>query len=105
MRSQRVLIVEDYDANRDVLTLQLNYLGQDVNAANNGREALDLLQQGGFDLVVTDCNMPVMDGYELTRCIRHHGVLRRNPRFFRHPNFSPATNASRSISSLLLWKV
>lgn len=80
MSSQRVLIVDDYAANRDVLTLQLNYLGQDVNAANNGREALDLLQQGGFDLVVTDCNMPVMDGYELTRCIRHHEKIHNLPR-------------------------
>ncbi|WP_434002983.1 phospholipase D-like domain-containing protein [Escherichia coli] len=33
------------------------------------------------------------------------GVLRRNPRFFRYPSFSPATSASRSIISLLLWKV
>ncbi|EDI0905541.1 hypothetical protein CC898_19635 [Salmonella enterica subsp. enterica serovar Agona] len=33
------------------------------------------------------------------------GVLRRNPRFFRHLSFSPATSASRSIISLLLWKM
>lgn len=77
---QRVLIVDDYAANRDVLTLQLTSFGHDVTVANDGREALGLWQQGAFDLVITDCNMPVMDGYELTRCIRHHEEIHHAPR-------------------------
>ncbi|CAM3957824.1 transporter substrate-binding domain-containing protein [Rahnella bruchi] len=67
---QNVLIADDYAANREVLSLQLASLGHQVTAAQNGREALELWQNGTFDLVITDCNMPVMDGYELTRSIR-----------------------------------
>ncbi len=67
---QRILIVDDYAANREVLSLQLASLGHQVTSAQNGQEALELWQNGVFELVITDCNMPVMDGYALTRSIR-----------------------------------
>lgn len=68
--SQRVLIVDDYGANREVLSLQLDQLGHHVTAATNGGEGLVMWRNGKFDVVITDCSMPVMNGYELTRQIR-----------------------------------
>ncbi|MCD9087199.1 response regulator [Stenotrophomonas sp. SY1] len=49
---------------------QLSFLGQTVVSAQNGEEALALWKWHGFDMVITDCCMPVMDGYTLSRCIR-----------------------------------
>jgi len=68
--SRRVLIVDDYAANREVLTFQLNSLGHHVTAAADGSEGLAAWRRGDVDFVITDCSMPVMDGYELTRRIR-----------------------------------
>lgn len=68
--SRRVLIVDDYAANREVLTFQLNSLGHHVTAAADGSEGLASWRRGDVDFVITDCSMPVMDGYELTRRIR-----------------------------------
>lgn len=66
-----VLIVDDHRANRLLLTEQLTFLGHAVSSAENGREALSAWEEGAFDLVITDCNMPVMSGYELAMKIRH----------------------------------
>ncbi|WP_304359223.1 transporter substrate-binding domain-containing protein [Collimonas fungivorans] len=66
----RVLVVDDNAANRLVLCQQLEYLGHQVEAAADGVQALQLWRAGGFDLVITDCNMPLMDGYQLAREIR-----------------------------------
>ena len=65
-----VLLVDDDPINRDVLLYQLNLLGYAAETAQNGREALERWHAGGFAAVVTDCNMPEMDGYEFTRHIR-----------------------------------
>lgn len=66
----RVLVADDNVANRLVLCQQLQYLGHDVESAEDGREALQIWRAGSFDLVMTDCNMPVMSGYQLAREIR-----------------------------------
>jgi two-component system sensor histidine kinase EvgS len=76
--AQRVLIVDDYATNREVLSLQLTSLGQCVTAAAEGNEALRLWQQGGFDWVITDCNMPLMDGFALTKNIRRQEQMQRS---------------------------
>lgn len=65
-----VLIVDDHPINRMLLRQQLELLGVHVEAAESGLPALKLWQNGHFDLVITDCHMPEMDGYELTRQIR-----------------------------------
>ncbi|WP_062118180.1 transporter substrate-binding domain-containing protein [Collimonas pratensis] len=67
----RVLVADDNVANRLVLCQQLQYLGHDVESAEDGREALQIWRAGSFDLVMTDCNMPVMSGYQLAREIRN----------------------------------
>jgi CheY-like chemotaxis protein/HPt (histidine-containing phosphotransfer) domain-containing protein len=65
-----VLLVDDHPTNRMVLVRQLDILGYAAEIAENGVEALKLWQSGRFALVITDCNMPEMDGYELARHIR-----------------------------------
>lgn len=66
----RVLVVDDNAANRLVLCQQLQYLGHDVEHADDGGHALQIWRSGVFDLVMTDCNMPGMNGYQLTQAIR-----------------------------------
>ncbi|MFJ9990230.1 transporter substrate-binding domain-containing protein [Pseudomonas putida] len=66
----QVLVVDDYPANLMLLEKQLCTLGHEVRLAENGEAALALWQAEAFDLVITDCSMPVMDGHELTRRIR-----------------------------------
>jgi CheY-like chemotaxis protein/HPt (histidine-containing phosphotransfer) domain-containing protein len=65
-----VLVVDDHPINRMVLMRQVTVLGYAAETASDGREALALWRSGRFGLVITDCNMPEMDGYELARAIR-----------------------------------
>ncbi len=65
-----VLAVDDHPTNRELLARQIEALGLQVQTAVDGREALALWLAGGIDVVVTDCNMPHMDGYALSRAIR-----------------------------------
>ncbi|MFA5915844.1 MAG: ATP-binding protein, partial [Burkholderiales bacterium] len=68
--SPRVLAVDDHSTNRELLARQLAALGLRVRKAADGEEALALWRDGGFGLIITDCNMPRMDGYALTQAIR-----------------------------------
>jgi two-component system sensor histidine kinase EvgS len=65
-----ILVIDDYPANRLLLSQQLSYLGHAVSDAEDGAHGLRAWRNGNFDVVITDCNMPVMNGYELTRAIR-----------------------------------
>lgn len=67
---KRVLVVEDNRANQQVVLGMLERLGCQVEIANNGRESLTLIGRKVFDLVLMDCHMPEMDGYEATSQIR-----------------------------------
>ncbi|MDF3201797.1 transporter substrate-binding domain-containing protein [Pseudomonas sp. 1912-s] len=69
-RVLNVLVVDDYPANRLLLQQQLNYLGHNVSDESDGAQGLRAWRSGRFDVVITDCNMPVMSGYELVRQIR-----------------------------------
>jgi len=72
-RRGQVLLVEDNPVNQLVAKGMLGKLGCDVVVAAHGAEALDQLEHDEFDLVLMDCNMPVMDGYEASRQIRQSG--------------------------------
>ncbi|KEZ71278.1 hypothetical protein C5I_0126280 [Pseudomonas syringae pv. syringae FF5] len=72
-RLARVLLVEDNPVNQLVAKGILGKLGCEVIISSHGGEALEQLEQGHFDLVLMDCNMPVMDGYEASRQIRSSG--------------------------------
>ncbi len=65
-----VLLVDDHPINRMVLLRQVNTLGYATECAENGVEALKKWRSGRYGLVVTDCNMPEMDGYAFARRIR-----------------------------------
>jgi CheY-like chemotaxis protein len=65
-----VLVAEDNPINQRVVGALLERAGIDVRLANDGRQALELESQGTFDLILMDCQMPILDGYEATRSIR-----------------------------------
>lgn len=67
---QLILLAEDNETNREVLGEQLRLLGYCADMAEDGRIALEKWQSGRYALLLTDCNMPHMDGFELTRAIR-----------------------------------
>jgi signal transduction histidine kinase/ActR/RegA family two-component response regulator len=78
----RVLLAEDNPLNLEVGKGMLAALGCKVTTCENGREALDLLEADRFDLVLMDCQMPVLDGYQATRELRRREVqagLKRTP--------------------------
>ncbi len=66
----RILTVDDSVAMRQMVEVTLTSAGYDVKQAENGREALDLAGSQVFDLVITDVNMPQMDGLTLVRTLR-----------------------------------
>ena len=65
-----VVLVEDNEVNRMIARQTLVSLGVDVLEASDGAEAVAMLQDRSVDLVLMDCQMPVMDGYEATAAIR-----------------------------------
>ncbi|MEO0377256.1 MAG: response regulator [Cyanobacteria bacterium P01_A01_bin.17] len=65
-----VLIAEDYPDSRDFLQMLLEDTVKSVDVAVNGRQALEQLTVGDYDLVLMDCCMPEMSGYEATRILR-----------------------------------
>jgi signal transduction histidine kinase/ActR/RegA family two-component response regulator len=70
--SKSILIVEDNEINRLVLLKQLETLGYSTFVAKDGKEGLRKWRDGSFDLILSDCHMPVMDGFEMTRALRSY---------------------------------
>ena len=85
----RVLVVEDQALNREVADGMLSALGLEVATAANGEQALDVLAVESFDLVLMDCQMPVMDGFSATAELR-----RREKPGVRMPVIALTANAT-----------
>ena len=69
-----ILVVDDEDTLRKNLARFLTGLGHEVRTASNGRDALVMLDEVPIDLLVTDINMPEMDGIEVIRALRARGA-------------------------------
>jgi signal transduction histidine kinase/DNA-binding response OmpR family regulator len=80
-RPLRILLAEDNAVNQKVAARLLEKLGHSVEVTSNGAEALAAFTRGGFDLILMDVQMPVMDGYDATLAIRaaEQGTPRRIP--------------------------
>jgi len=69
-RRLKVLLVEDNEFNQLIISKILVNLSCDVILANNGLEAVQIASKSSFDIILMDIQMPIMDGYEATKCIR-----------------------------------
>ncbi|HWP04552.1 MAG TPA: response regulator, partial [Polyangiaceae bacterium] len=70
LEERRVLVVEDNPTNQQVMEEMLRALGYRCDLADNGERALEMLEQRGYPLILMDCQMPVLDGYQTTLKIR-----------------------------------
>src|SRR6185312_1269362 len=75
----RILVVDDNEANRDLLVRRLQRQGHQMATAENGRIALDMLAQASFDLVLLDIMMPEMNGFEVLQHLKADDALRHLP--------------------------
>ena len=85
----KVLVVEDNEINQLVALGMLESLGYDVDTADNGLLALTALDESRYDVILMDCQMPEMDGYEATQKIREHS----NPEVSSTPIIALTANA------------
>jgi DNA-binding response OmpR family regulator len=77
--SPRILVVEDSPTQATIIRRALKREGFEVEAAKNGKEAFEKLLDESFDLIISDVEMPEMNGYELCQAIRKHPELNRLP--------------------------
>lgn len=75
----RLLLVEDNEMNRDMLSRRLERRGYEVDIAVDGRAGIDKAKAGGFDLVLMDMSLPEVDGWEATRQLRASPETRELP--------------------------
>ncbi|CAK9888347.1 MULTISPECIES: transporter substrate-binding domain-containing protein [Pseudomonas] len=68
----RVLVIDDHPANLLLIAQQLNFLGLEHESADNGLSGLSTWRRGQFDVVIVDCNMPQLNGYQFTQAARDH---------------------------------
>ncbi len=87
LQGAHVLLVEDNPINQELALELLREAGMVVAVAENGREAITLLEREAFDLVLMDCQMPVLDGYDATR------EIRRRPQWADLPIIAMTANA------------
>jgi PAS domain S-box-containing protein len=69
-KAARVLVAEDHEVNQKVTVKLLEKLGYRADVAANGREAVEAFERGRYDIILMDCSMPDMDGFDAARAIR-----------------------------------
>jgi len=88
----QVLLAEDNAVNAKIAQRMLDRFGCRVESVSNGQDAVDAVRAKAFDLILMDCQMPKMDGFEATQAIR----ARESPQASRTPIIALTANASRS---------
>jgi len=79
-KKMRILVVDDFNTMRRIVKNILKQLGfENVGEAENGQEALEVLKKEKFDFVITDWNMPVMNGLDLLKAIKADAALKDLP--------------------------
>ncbi|MEW6439856.1 MAG: chemotaxis response regulator CheY [bacterium] len=79
-RNMKILVVDDFSTMRRIVKNVLKQLGyNNIEEAENGEQAYNLMQAGAFEFVVSDWNMPVMDGLQLLTKVRAHPGLKDMP--------------------------
>jgi CheY-like chemotaxis protein len=68
----RILLVEDNEMNRDMLSRRLIRKGYEIVVAVDGKQGVDMAVEGGYDLILMDMSLPEIDGWEATRQVRAH---------------------------------
>ena len=94
-----ILVAEDHPTNRQVIQRQLTLLGHVMETAEDGAQALALWRTGGYGLLLTDCQMPELDGMELARSIRAAEAAGGGPRL---PIVAITANATENEAQLCL---
>lgn len=102
----RILVVDDSSMTRKMIASVLAREGYEVDSVGNGLEALERVLQGTYSLVITDINMPQMDGVEFLTRVRSEPQLRNLPIIVLSSNTSPADveRATRAGADLYLTK-
>ena len=75
----QVMIVDDEPDNLEVVAETLEYRGAQVKTAQNGKEALEMLEEFGANLILTDLSMPVMNGWEMRSRVKNNPKIARIP--------------------------
>lgn len=100
----KILVVDDSPVVKKIVTTTLIKKGFDVREALDGVEALEILLSEKIDLVITDLNMPKMDGLQLTREIRKNPIYKRIPIIMLTTNPSEEQKALEAGANLYLKK-
>lgn len=93
----KILVAEDHPINQQIIAQQLHQLGYQADITDNGQLALNALHQQEYDLLLTDCHMPELDGYGLASAVRQQGF--RTPSGKLIPIVALTANAAASEQS------
>jgi len=93
IKSPEILLVEDDHINQLITTMFLAKMGYHVTTAGSGKEACDATERHAYDLILMDCQMPDMDGFEATRIIREKEAAKSNG----HRHYTPIIALSAGV--------
>ncbi|TAE59777.1 MAG: response regulator [Nostocales cyanobacterium] len=76
IKSEKILVAEDNKVNQKVISNQLKRIGYECDIVDNGQAVIDKLQEKSYHLILMDCQMPILDGYDATYQIRHQEITK-----------------------------